>query len=240
MTPLPSVTAEEMAAVDRAMVALGLDLRQVMEVAGRQVAVFARAHLLGGNPKDRRVAVLAGSGGNGGDALVAARYLAGWGASCDVLLARPLDPDAHALAHHQAEILRRSGTLLRTVEETVELGPTDLILDGLLGFSTTRAPHGTIAALIEAANAHPAPTLAIDVPSGMQATTGEAFAPTIRATATLTLGLPKVGLLIPGVERVTGALWVADIGIPEAAYRAIGREVGPIFARDEFLRVSGR
>src|SRR5688572_14860010 len=96
VNPLPAVTGEEMAAVDRAMVEqCGLELLQVMETAGRQVAVFARAHLLGGEVLGRRITILAGSGGNGGDALVAARYLQGWGAELDVILSRMLEPEAH-------------------------------------------------------------------------------------------------------------------------------------------------
>src|SRR5829696_1251022 len=86
---IPAVTAAEMAAVDRAMVdELGLDILQVMEVAGLAVARFARDRFLGGVPRGRSVLILAGGGGNGGDGLVAARYLHGWGADVRVLLDR--------------------------------------------------------------------------------------------------------------------------------------------------------
>jgi NAD(P)H-hydrate epimerase len=239
VSSLPTVTAEEMAAVDRAIVEhCGLELLQVMETAGRQVAIFARAHMLGGNVLGRRITILAGSGGNGGDALVSARYLQGWGAELDVILARELDPEAHPLAYHQAEAARRCGIPIRVADEWTVLRDADLIIDGLLGFSTRRAPEGITAQFINAANAHPALILAIDIPSGLQATTGEAFSPTMRARATLTLGLPKAGLLAPGAAEATGVIWAADIGIPEAAYRAIGREIGPIFARDEFIQLA--
>lgn len=241
MTSLPTVTAEEMAAVDRAMVErLGLDIAQVMETAGRQVAIFARIHLLAGDALGRRVTLLCGTGGNGGDALVAARYLAGWGADLDVLLARPLDPAHHALAHRQVTVLRACGVPVRVAEVGPPgLGPADLIVDGLLGFSLRAAPEAPFAALIAAANAHPAPTLAIDLPSGLNGTTGEVYEPTIRAEVTLTLGLPKTGLLVPAARRVTGTVWAADIGIPEAAYAAVGRTVGPVYAEHEFLPVAG-
>jgi NAD(P)H-hydrate epimerase len=63
------------------------------------------------------------------------------------------------------------------------------------------------------------------------------FDPTIRATVTLTLGLPKTGLLITEARQVIGELWIADIGIPLAAYAAAGLTVGPIFAREDFTRI---
>jgi NAD(P)H-hydrate epimerase len=233
MTDMPAVTGPQMAAVDRAMVdVLGLDIRQIMETAGRQVAVFAR-RMLAADPRDKSVAVLCGTGGNGGDGMVAARYLHGWGADVRVVLAREPDPDRHAAATHQLAVLRAIGV---PVDESIDISGCDLIVDGLLGFSTTSPPTGTTAELIRNANAADIPILSIDVPSGLQASTGEPFDPTIRATVTLTLGLPKTGLLADAARSVVGDLWVADIGIPIAAYAATGITVGPLFAREEFLR----
>jgi NAD(P)H-hydrate epimerase len=233
MADLPVVTGEQMAAVDRAMVAvLGLDIRQIMETAGRQVAVFAR-RMLGGIPTGQRIAVLCGTGGNGGDGMVAARYLQGWGADIRVILSREPDPHSHAVAAHQLGVLRAMDI---PAEASTIIPDCDLIIDGLLGFSTTSAPTGSTADLIRAANGSGIPILAIDVPSGLQASTGEAFDPTIHARATLTLGLPKTGLLMDTARPAIGELWVADIGIPLAAYAAAGIAVGPVFARDEFVR----
>jgi NAD(P)H-hydrate epimerase len=231
---LPAVTGEQMAAVDRAMVAvLGLDIRQIMETAGRQVAVFAR-RMLGGDASGRRVVVLCGTGGNGGDSMVAARYLQGWGADVRVILSREPDPERHAVAAHQLGVLRAMGIL---TEASTVIPDGDLIIDGLLGFRTSSTPTGSTADLIRAANASSTPILAIDVPSGLQSSTGEAFDPTIRAITTLTLGLPKTGLLHGTSHTVVGELWLADIGIPLAAYAAVGIAVGPLFAREEFIRI---
>jgi NAD(P)H-hydrate epimerase len=235
MAELPVVTGEQMAAVDRAMVdVLGLDIRQVMETAGRQVAVFAR-RMLGGDPSGHRIVVLCGTGGNGGDGMVAARYLQGWGADVRVILSREPDPERHAVAAHQLAVLRAMGV---PADVSPDIPACDLIIDGLLGFSTRSAPMGATADLIRAANTAGAPILAIDLPSGLPASTGEPFDPTIRATTTLTLGLPKTGLLVESAQSVVGELWIADIGIPLAAYAAAGMAVGPVFARDEFLRGS--
>jgi NAD(P)H-hydrate epimerase len=235
MNDLPAVTGPQMAAVDRAMVdVLGLDIRQIMETAGRQVAVFAR-RMLAADPRDKSVTVLCGTGGNGGDGMVAARYLHGWGADVRVALAREPNPDRHTAATHQLAVLRAIGV---PVDESVDISGCDLIVDGLLGFSTTSPPTGTTAELIRIANMAAVPILSIDLPSGLQASSGEPFDPTIRATITLTLGLPKTGLLADAARPTVGDLWVADIGIPLAAYAATGITVGPLFAVDEFL-VSG-
>lgn len=234
MTDMPAVSGAQMAAVDRAMIdVLGLDIRQIMETAGRQVAVFAR-RMLGGDPRARRVRVLCGTGGNGGDGMVAVRYLQSWGADVHIVLSREPDPDRHVVAAHQLAILRAMG-----VPVAVSGSPQDcdLLIDALLGFSTTVPPAGATAGLIREANAAGAPILAIDVPSGLQASTGEPFDPTIRATTTLTLGLPKTGLLTEAARPVVGELWVADIGIPLPAYATAGIAVGPLFARDEFVRM---
>lgn len=115
----------------------------------------------------------------------------------------------------------------------------DLVIDALIGYGLGGAPRGAAAALIRAANEQAAPVLSLDLPSGLDATTGEAYEPTIRASATLTLALPKTGLLAPGAAEWTGELYLADIGIPAEVYRepGLGLEVGPLFARQEILRL---
>jgi NAD(P)H-hydrate epimerase len=223
---IPAVTAAEMAAVDRAMVdELGLDILQVMEVAGLAVARFARDRFLGGNPRGRSVLILAGGGGNGGDGLVAARYLHGWGADVRVLLDRAPDK-LGTTAAHQAKILARIGVPAGSpggskwpVEPPAR---ADLLIDALFGFTLARDPAGPSARLIHLANAAPGPILAVDLPSGLDATVGSAFNPAVRATATLTLALPKTGLRAHSATPHLGELYLADIGIPLAAYRLAG------------------
>lgn len=230
---VPSVTAAEMAAVDRAMVeSLGYDLLQVMEVAGLRVAEFARGRFLGGDPRGRSVLVFAGGGGNGGDGLVAARWLHGWGAEVRVLLDRP--PERLGLAAaHQAAILGAIGVPVGGPGAAERWpvdppAPADLLLDALLGFGLARAPEGATARLIHLANAGPGPILAIDLPSGLDATTGEPFPPTVRATGTLTLALPKTGLLAPAAAPYAGEISVAGIGVPAEAYRRAGLDAAQI------------
>jgi NAD(P)H-hydrate epimerase len=83
-------------------------------------------------------------------------------------------------------------------------------------------------------------TASVGVPSGLDATSGTVFAPCVRAAATLTLALPKVGLRAPEARAVVGELYLADIGVPPSVYAGLGHAVGPIFARASTLRLDGR
>lgn len=234
---IPAVTADQMAEVDRVMTEeLGVDLLQMMELAGGALAALARDRFLGGDPRGKRVLVLAGSGGNGGGGMVAARRLHGWCVDVEVWSTRALDQLGGAAAH-QGRSLRALEIPFHPPNEGLPLPPADLVLDALIGYSLNGPPTGSAAALIAAANEHVAPTLSLDLPSGLEATTGAVFAPGVRADATLALALPKRGLWAPWAHDVTGELYLADIGVPEALYRRLGLDVGPIFARQHLLRI---
>ena len=233
--PIPTLTPDQMSQVDRIMVDdFGVTVLQLMEVAGQAVAAWARQRFLGSDARGKTVLVLAGSGGNGGDGMVAARFLHSWGG----LPAIWLSHDAATLqgaAAHQFQSLRALGLpihppLEASREGSSALPAADLIVDALLGVGLSGAPSGPAARLIAAANAHPAPVLAVDLPSGLDAGTGDPYDPCIQADATLTLALPKTGLLAPAARPVIGELTVADIGIPAEAYDRIGVRVGPVFA----------
>ncbi len=236
-TTIPALTAQQMATIDRIMAEdFGVEAMQLMEVAGHAVAAFARDQLLSRDARGKRVIVLCGSGGNGGDSMVAARFLHAWGAALEIWLGRQPE-QGRGLAWHQLNILKRLG--MQIIEPSLDptLPPADLIIDGLLGFSISGAPSGAIAALIRAANTHPAPVLAIDVPSGLDATSGTVFDPCIRADATLTLALPKTGLLASEARAVVGTLTVADIGVPPQAYLRLGLTIEPLFSTSDFWPV---
>jgi NAD(P)H-hydrate epimerase len=235
----PAVTAAQMARVDRVMLdELGVDVLQLMELAGRAVATVARERFLGGDPRGRPVLVLAGGGGNGGDGLVAARLLHAWGAEVIVLLDR--DPASlGGPAAHNHTILERLGLPPAPWDQSgiPTLPGADLVIDALLGFGLHGPPSGRTAALIVAANTHPAPVLAVDLPSGLDATTGALYAPCVRAQATLNLALPKSGLLTSTARPVVGDLYVADIGMPATVYARLGLTIPPLFARQEIVRL---
>ena len=216
--PIPTVSTDQMVEVDRAMIEdYHIELIQMMENAGRNLAHLARVRFLDGNPAGRRMVVLAGTGGNGGGALVCARRLHNWGAQVQVFVTKPDDAFTPVPAH-QLDILRRMQVPIADAAAVGAANSADLIIDGLIGYSLKGAPRGSAGDLIAWANAQPAPILALDAPSGVDTTTGTIFEPAIKATATMTLALPKDGLFAPGVEAQVGELYLADISVPPGLY----------------------
>jgi NAD(P)H-hydrate epimerase len=217
---METISGDTMAAIDRIMMdELGVDTLQLMELAGYGVADSARRHAgldLLARPK---ILFLVGTGGNGGDAMVAARLLAAWGADATVILARPRSAYA-GIASHQLAILEQMDIAVHEPEGLQSLPGADLIVDGLLGFSLRGDPQGETARLIDLANTHPAPTLAIDLPSGLDANSGRIGNPCINASLTVTLALPKTGLM-SAPSSVTGSIWLADIGVPAWVYSQV-------------------
>ncbi len=223
---LPWVTAAEMREIDRIVTEeLGIGLPLMMENAGRHLAELAIARF-----GPRSAVVLAGGGANGGGGIVAARHLANRGVRVRIVLDRPpeaLPPTTRA----QLEVARRLG-----VEASPRPPGADLVIDALIGYGLAGDPRGRTAELIGWANRRAAPVLALDLPSGLDATTGREGDPCIRAAATLTVAAPKAGLR---GARAVGELYLADISVPPVAFRSLGLDVGPIFTRAGVLRVVG-
>ncbi len=221
---VPAVTAEQMRDVDRiALDETGPNLFQMMENAGRNLALLAIA-VLGDAWNKATIVVLAGSGGNGGGGICAARHLANRGVDVRLCLAEP--SHLEDVPAFQRKIFRSTpGREVDTASLSEE--PVDLILDGLIGYGLRSAPRSPVAELIRWANGSETPILALDVPSGVDATSGYGHGDYIRPHWTMTLALPKTGLL---PER-TGQLFLADIGIPMQTYRRLGLSYVNPFAK---------
>jgi len=236
---IPTLTTEQMIEVDRAMIEdFNIDLIQMMENAGRNLAHLARIRFLGGAPEGKKIFVLAGIGGNGGGALVSARRLFNYGAQVVVITTKPQDKFAPIPAK-QHIIISRMGIPVLLPDEIDQNNHPDLIIDGIIGYSLSGAPRGNAKKLIEWANSQAAPILALDAPSGVDVTTGKAFDPAIIAAATMTLALPKKGLCSPDVKANIGELYLADIGVPPTLYRGnpFLPEVDNIFSKGDILRL---
>ena len=237
---IPYLNTDQMIEVDRAMIEdYHIELIQMMENAGRNLANLARVRFLGGNPLGKTVAVLAGTGGNGGGALVSARRLHNWGAHVRVFVTRPPDK-FRAVPAHQLDILQRMSVNISLAEEIDKAQKPDLIVDGIIGYSLKGDPRGAAADLIHWANAGKAPILSLDTPSGIDTATGTIHDPSIRASATMTLALPKEGLRAPGISKLVGELYLADISVPPSLYaeQALGFQVGHIFSESEVVRLN--
>ena len=235
---LEFLTTEQMIEVDRLMTdVLKIELMQMMENAGRNLARLAIKRFLN-DPRRKRVVVLAGTGGNGGGAMVAARRLQQWGADVSVLTTKP-DEKYSGVPEHQLGIVRRLGVAVNHSSlPNASLVP-DLILDGVIGYSLNGDPRGRSADLISWANASASPILALDVPSGLDSTSGLPRTPAITAAASMTLAMPKAGFNSAQAKSIMGELFVADIGVPDWVYREIGfqRELGSLFREDDFVKV---
>ena len=238
---VPYLTTDQMIEVDRAMIeTYEIKLIQMMENAGRNLAHLARGRFLDGDPRGKRVVVLAGTGGNGGGALVCARRLSNYGADVQVIVTKPGKKFTPVPAH-QLNILRRISVPIAVAESLREISfaNLDLVVDGIIGYSLKGSPRGAAAELIRWANAQDAPILALDAPSGVDTTSGTVFDPAIEAKATMTLALPKEGLIATGVEAKVGELYLADISVPPQLYSepALALNVGPIFATGDIVRL---
>lgn len=236
---VPFITASQMREVDHLMLEeYGISLTQMMESAGRNLAHLARQRFLDDNPEGDRVLVLSGKGGNGGGGLVCARWLHNWGA--DVIVYLTASPDEMAqVTQQQINTLEHMGIPLEVAEIRSVLPPSVLIVDALIGYSLRGTPTGIAAALIDAANNRDAPILALDIPSGVDATTGVVHAPAIRAAATMTLALPKEGLRQQAAKGCVGELYLADISVPPSLYARprLALDVGAIFAAQDIIRL---
>ncbi len=237
---VPEVTADQMRSVDRVMTEeYAVQLLQMMELAGRHLAVLVRTRFLRETLGGARIMVLAGTGGNGGGVLAAARRLSGWGARVRIVTA--VDSESiRGATGHQLETLRRLGVPSSSWDRARSIRTPDLILDGVIGYGLRGPPRAGAAAMIGWVNGVSAPVVSLDVPSGLDATTGEAADPTVLAAATVTLGLPKVGLGVSGAGPHVGELYLADIGIPPAAYETVGVNVGPVFEDEDLIHLRRR
>lgn len=215
---VPAVTADQMREVDRiAVEETGPNLYQMMENAGRHLAALVM-EVLGGRWQNARVLVLAGTGGNGGGGICAARHLANRSIPVQVCLSAPANL-SEVTAWQLRVFQQTSGATI--LPEQLGKSPVDAIIDALLGYSLRGAPRGEIAEFIGLINRvadRGIPVISLDVPSGMDATTGETPGVVVHPTHTLTLALPKTGLRREGV----GDLFLGDLGIPEIAFRKAG------------------
>ena len=221
------LTPAEMALADRAAIAGGVASIELMEAAGQAVAAAVTRRW-----SPRPVTFLCGPGNNGGDGFVAARHLysTGWPVRLGLLGDRKtLAGDAaHHAARWQGAVHALSPDLLRGAE---------IAVDAIFGAGLSRPVNGVAHAVIEALAASRLPSVAVDVPSGLDGATGEVRGAAAPAVATVTFFRKKPGhLLLPG-RVLCGEVELADIGIPAAVLADIApktHENGPALWLDAY------
>lgn len=207
LEPLPD--AELMRVTDRwAIETRGIDGAALMERAGEGLARVVAQHAT-----DGRIAIVCGKGNNGGDGLVAARLLREAGREVEVLTVWPVDE----LGDDAAAQVRRLGGTPPAPFDAARLEGARAIVDAVLGTGFSGEPRDPARAVIEALNAASAPVVAADVPSGVDASTGQVQGAAVRAIATATFHRAKPGLWIHPGKACAGGVEVIDIGIPDGA-----------------------
>lgn len=202
-------TTAQVRALDAAAIAGGIAGIELMERAAHAALDALRARW----PQALSLCVLCGPGNNGGDGFLLAALARAAGLRADVVAAAPTSTGDAALARERC--VREGGRILPAA---AGLPDADVYVDGLFGSGLNRAPAGDAAALIAALNAQPRPVLALDVPSGLDADTGVAFAPCVRAAATVCFVGWKRGLFTAQGADQAGVRSLATLGIPAHVY----------------------
>ena len=239
---MKALTTTQMQRLDRLTVKrYGVPVLLLMENAGRAVAETTREWLR--KKRGRTALILTGSGHNGGDGIVAARYLGNWGYQVKVLWVKDpalLEGDAgthyriaqrfgvpfqpfllssrHAVSRdpsYRADLIGPGLRIAGATESRRNLQQADVLVDALLGTGLKGVVRDPYASAITAINASRRPIIAVDIPSGLDANTGKPLGMAVKASVTVTMAAPKIGLLLPSAKPFVGRLKVADIGIPK-------------------------
>jgi len=221
------VTAKEMQLLDqRAITELGIPSLVLMENAG--VAVVNAMEQEFGDLSGKRCLILVGKGNNGGDGLVVARHLLNRNAKVKVYLVAE-EGELSDDCRYNLNIFRKLQGEIHQITKAslpklkISLSLTDLVVDAILGTGFTGELKGLLVEIIRLVNNCRKPVVAVDVPSGVDGTTGTAGSSAIRADLTVTLGFCKTGLLLYPGRDYCGKIKVVDIGIPKSLVVSIKR-----------------
>jgi len=224
---IPAVTSEQMKKIDRiATEETGPNLFQMMENAGRNLAELTIRSTI----KDTKenIIILAGTGGNGGGGICAARHLANRDHKVKVCLTGT--DTLSDITNYQLHILKSTDARVIFFNELKDEKP-DVIIDAIFGYGLKGEPKGEASSLINWANEQLAIKISLDVPSGVNATTGKTSKHFIKPDITLTLALPKTGLL----PKLTGELYLGDIGITKSTIEKVIPEYDSLIYKDDYL-----
>jgi NAD(P)H-hydrate epimerase len=214
----------------------------LMENAGRGATDILAIVMLEHRVQNARITIVCGTGNNGGDGLVMARHLRLRGAVPRVLVCGPREK-VSGDARVNLEALEGIGitpSFDANASDVAEAKDADVLVDALFGTGLDRPITGALAEVVEAMNALARPTLAVDMPSGMDADTGQALGAIVRAQHTVTFAHPKLGLLTPDGAESSGTLHVVDIGVPGDLAAKVGASAQLVEEDDVGPMIHGR
>lgn len=242
---IPSISTEQMRKVDDLMInKYGIELIQMMENAGANLAELA-INLMDkffDIPNSKNVVVACGLGNNGGGGMVAARHLSNSGYDVTVVLAGN-QLKLKSIPLKQWNILKKLPVRMIIANGNDTLGvfnEADLIIDAIIGYGMHGELKGIPAHVIhEILNSQNQNVLSLDAPTGLNTTTGDFNEKLcIRAYATMTLALPKIGLVQDNAKECVGELYVADISVPPVLYQSIGINYQSIFNESSLIKIN--
>ena len=208
---MESISVSQMRLLEEKSFSNGVTVLELMERAGKECAKQIDAKLMSQDPKPSKktVFIFCGPGNNGGDGLVIARYLK---EKNNVAVVMPLEPKTDASKTNHKRALD-SGVKFIEMAQAAGMRPKpDIIVDALLGIGAKKGSRSPIKEACRMINSMDAFVVSIDVPTGMDADTGECDPDAVMPDATICIHAPKIGELRAGKEK-TGEIWVADIGL---------------------------
>lgn len=231
-----TVSVQQMINLDKLMIEkFGISLAVMMDNAGKALAELVDRQKV----RTKKVLVFAGSGHNGGGGLVAARYLKNKGYKVEVILS---SQNLKPMTKNQLAKVKRFGIKVSQADKVSDnkilqaLKSSSITIDAMLGYNTKGKPYGQVARLIELITKSKKPVIALDIPSGLHPDSGKHAKKTIKAKATLTLALPKKGLLKKQAKLYVGQLYLADIKVPDQWYSKQGIK-NPLFVKDFIIKI---
>ncbi|MEK9656865.1 MAG: NAD(P)H-hydrate epimerase [bacterium] len=196
----------------------GVSVQQLMEVAGLRLAEFVKELVTAKG----KIVVVCAKGNNAGDGLVAARYLSHWGLEVQIVLCSD-ESELTSLPLQHLASARAFGIEVLAYDQGLfsALTKEDVLIDALFGCGLQRAPEGIYAQAIVAMNNAEAAIVAVDVPSGLDASTGQCYQPMVQADFTLSFAAAKQAFLTVPLPQ----LYIADIGINEDLFRESSADI---------------
>jgi NAD(P)H-hydrate epimerase len=227
---VPAVTKQQMVEVDRiAVEETGPNLYQMMENAGRNLALNI-IDLSKEISLVKKVLIFAGTGGNGGGGICAARHLLNHGYEPILILSN--EKKMQEVPSFQLETFRTAGGQIIPIENGKDV-KVDLIVDAIIGYSLSSAPQGIVLEMIDFINKNTTPIISLDMPTGILATSGESLGEFVKPDKTLTLALPKTGLF----PEKCGEIILTDIGIPATVFEKAGINYSSPFSSTFYVNI---